>query len=67
MFKIYLIDENYTEDCPSMYTDEQFMNIAESQGFVYSLDKFQRVFNNQALDVDQDCHWIRFICPNNNQ
>ncbi len=47
-----------------MYTDEQFMDIAESQGFVYSLEDFQKHFNNQALDVDQDYHWIRFICPN---
>ena len=59
--QVYMVDENYTEGCPSMYTDEQFMDIAKSQGMAYSLDDFQRVFNNEALHVDQKINWIRFL------
>ena len=61
MLQVYIVDENYTEDCPSTYTDEQFMDIAESQGFVYSIEGFQKQWNDTELDVDQDYHWIRFI------
>ena len=35
--KIYIVDESHTDDCPSMLTDEQFKDVAESQGFVYNL------------------------------
>ena len=59
--KIYIIDESHTDDCPSMYSDEHFMEIAESQGFVYSLEGFQDQWNETKLDVNQDYHWIRFL------
>lgn len=59
--KIYIVDESHTDDCPSMYTDEQFKDVAESQGFVYSLEGFQHQWNETKLDVDQDYHWIRFL------
>ena len=59
--KIYIVDESHTNDCPSMYTDEQFKDVAESQGFVYSLEGFQHQWNATKLDVNQDYHWIRFL------
>lgn len=59
--QVYMVDENHTKVCPSMLTDEQFIDVAKSQGMVFSLDKFQKVFNNQALDVDQNINWIRFL------
>jgi hypothetical protein len=59
--KIYIVDESHTDDCPSMYTDEQFKEAAESQGFVYTLSGFQNQWNATKLDVDQDYHWMRIL------
>ncbi len=61
--RIYIVDENHIDedDCASMYTDEQFKDVAESQGFVYSLEGFQHQWNEDKLNIDQDCHWIRFL------
>jgi hypothetical protein len=59
--KIYIVDEKHTKGCPSTYSDEQFMDEAEYQGVVYSLEGFQKQWNETKLDADPDYHWIRFL------
>jgi hypothetical protein len=60
-FRVYLVDENHVDDCPSTYSDEKFKEVAEEQGFVFSLGGFEKQWNNTKLDVDQDYHWIRIL------
>lgn len=60
-FRVYLVDENHVDDCPSTYSDEKFKQVAEEQGFVFSLGGFEKQWNDTALDVDQDYHWIRIL------
>ena len=40
-------------------TDEEFMNLAEEEGNVYSLEGFQEAFNNS--DVNTEIDIVRFI------
>ena len=70
--RIYLINDrqlDYQE--PTMpssaeyLSDEEFIEIAESEGTVYSLEGFQKEWNNNHLFSDYgdelDQHWIRII------
>jgi hypothetical protein len=59
--KVYLIDTyNYDFDTnPTDWSDEQFMNEAESQGTVYSLKGFEDAFNNEQ--ISEINMFIRFI------
>ena len=60
-FRVYVVDEAHVDDCPSTYSDEKFKQVAEEQGFVFSLGGFEKQWNDTALDVDQDYHWIRIL------
>ena len=57
--RVYVIDQNVSDVYANSKTDEEFMEIAEEQGRVYTLEGFQEAFNleeiNSAIDV------IRFI------
>lgn len=59
--KVYLInDNNYTgTKHTNALTDEEFMDIAEEQGNVYSLKGFEEAFNND--DVSSVCEYIRIL------
>ena len=41
-------------------TDSEFMNIAEEQGLVFTLNSFQESFNSNE-NISTDEHIIRFI------
>ena len=66
--RVYLIDDrqlDYQE--PTMpasaeyFSDEEFIEIAKSEGTVYSLEDFQKEWNTNALIEELDQHWIRII------
>lgn len=66
--RVYLIDDrqlDYQE--PTMpasaeyFSDEEFIEIAEREGTVYSLEGFQKEWNTNALIEELDQHWIRII------
>jgi hypothetical protein len=70
--RVYLIDDrqlDYQE--PTMpssaeyLSNEEFIEIAESEGTVYSLEGFQKEWNNNHLFSDYgdelDQYWIRII------
>ena len=70
--KVYLIDDrqlDYQE--PTMtatgeyISDEEFIEIAEQDGTVYSLDCFQKQWNSNELfeqyGEDLNNHWIRIL------
>ena len=50
--RYYLIDLNVIGDFYLRCSDEEFMSIAEEQGFVYSLEGFQDAFNNCSIDQE---------------
>ena len=56
--RVYMIEVD--EECGSDdYTDEDFMTLAEKQGTVYSLKRFQDEFN-YTENISQS-YYIRFI------
>jgi hypothetical protein len=59
--RVYVVDGiNYEFDTtPEKWDEEVFMNEAEIQGTVYSLEGFQKAHNNSEIDLE-DCY-IRFI------
>ena len=68
-FRVYVVDDRSTDElfdgdvggCPSTFSDEKFKEVAEEQGFVFSLGGFEKQWNATALDVDQHNHWIRIL------
>lgn len=61
--KVYLIDLHKTESGLKHWTltNEEFMDIAERQGYVYSLKGFQSSYNTNGLDDFYIHSVIRFI------
>lgn len=61
--RVYVIEASnslrYDEKIFTQLTDDEFMNIAEEEGRVYSLVGFQEAFNEIEVDTTVDC--IRFI------
>jgi len=53
--KIYVLDQNSHDCFVGGYSDEKFMELAEEDGRVYSLEGFQNAFNmeevNTAVDI----------------
>ena len=61
--RVYLIDlKNDTSDVEvgnwDNLTNEQWINLSESQGYVLSLDGFQKAFNKDEIPFDT---YLRFI------
>lgn len=61
--RVYLIDlNNDTTEVEiggwNNLTDEQWMELSERQGFVLSLDGFQRAYNKEEIPMDT---YLRFI------
>lgn len=56
--RAYLI---HIDSCDNydLLSDDEFMDIAEEQGTVYSLKGFAQAFNNEMID-DLN-YWLRFI------
>jgi hypothetical protein len=66
--RIYLIDDrqvDYQEvdASPRKWTDEEFIEFAESEGTVYSLEGFQKQWNTNQLidDIEIRNHWMRIL------
>ena len=57
--RVYVIDQNVSDVYVNSKTDEEFMEIAEEQGRVYTLDGFQEAFNLEEVNSSIDV--IRFI------
>tara|TARA_R110000824_G_scaffold396081_2_gene597322 strand:+ start:629 stop:832 length:204 start_codon:yes stop_codon:yes gene_type:complete len=66
--RIYLIDDRqvdyqqYTQ-APHKWTDEEFIEFAEHEGTVYSLEGFQNQWNTNQLieEIEVREHWIRIL------
>jgi len=61
--RVYIIDKgikgiDYDEN-PVLWSDEDFIEVAETDGNVYSLEGFKRTFNDN--DFDSKYYIIRFI------
>ena len=66
--RIYLIDDrqvDYQEldASPRHWTDEEFIEFAEGEGTVYSLEGFQKQWNTNQLidDIEIRNHWMRIL------
>jgi len=66
--KVYLIDDrqvDYQEvgASPRKWTDEEFIEFAEYEGTVYSLEGFQKQWNTNQLieEIEVREHWIRIL------
>lgn len=65
--RVYLIDVNevdFEEEMPANtsvleLSDDKFMEIAENQGNVYTINGFQNAFNEEEICVSND--FIRFV------
>ena len=65
--KIYLIDlsndfTNAEIENWNNLSDEKWMKLSETQGKVYSLDEFQKAFNNELIGYET---YLRFITIKN--
>jgi hypothetical protein len=61
--RVYVIDlNNDTSEVEignwNNLTNEQWIDLSERQGYVFSLDGFQKAFNNEEISYDT---YIRFI------
>ena len=59
--RVYVINvDSIDEDIKlNQISDEQFMDISERQGIVFTLKGFENAFNN--INVSTDTDYIRFI------
>ena len=58
--RVYVIDTfNVRERNWNDLTDEEFINLAEEDGNIYTLQGFQEAFNSQDINTEIDV--IRFI------
>ena len=59
--RVYVVNQEDSEKEVLNLTDEEFMEIAEQWGRVYSLQGFQETFNSQKDEVSHSEDFIRFI------
>ena len=66
--KVYLIDDRQVDyqqvgATPHKWTDEEFIEFAEYEGTVYSLEGFQEQWNTNQLieEIEVRRHWIRIL------
>ncbi len=58
--RVFVISEEQAVVCAELLTDEQFMEMAEDEGGVYTLRGFEWAFNNEA-EIYSNLQYIRFI------
>jgi hypothetical protein len=59
--RVYIVNQQDTTKKVEDLTDEEFMDIAELWGRVYTLQGFQDVFDNDKDEVSRSDDFIRFI------
>ena len=66
--RVYLIDDRQVDyqqvgASPRKWTDEEFIEFAESEGTTYSLEDFQKQWNTNQLieEIEIREHWIRIL------
>jgi hypothetical protein len=59
--RVYVVNQQDTTKKVEDLPDEDFMDIAELRGRVYTLQGFQDVFNNDKDEVSHSDDFIRFI------
>lgn len=63
--RVYLVNVGLTEEGVTnedyLLEDEFFMDEAERQGTVFSLNTFASQFNNDEIKINNNTHYIRFI------
>ena len=60
--RIYLVDISdmeFEDDIPTSWSDEKFMTEAEKQGGIYSVNGYQKAFNDD--NINQTSSYVRFI------
>ena len=59
-FRVYVVDvHSDTDELIPLLSDEEFMNVAERNGTVYTLKGFQHAFNNDLINSSEE--FIRII------
>ena len=54
-FRVYIVDvHSDTDELIPLLTDEEFMNMAEHNGTVYSLSGFQHAYNNDLINSNEE-------------
>lgn len=58
--RVYVVDvHSDTNELIPLLSDEEFMNVAECNGTVYTLKSFQHAFNNDLINSSEE--FIRII------
>jgi hypothetical protein len=58
--RVYVVDvHSDTDELIPLLSDEEFMNVAECNGTVYTLQGFQHAFNNDLINSSEE--FIRII------
>lgn len=58
--RVYVVDvHSDTDELIPLLSDEEFMNVAECNGTVYTLKGFQHAFNNDLINSSEE--FIRII------
>lgn len=58
--RVYVVDvHSDTDELIPLLSDEEFMNVAEHNGTVYTLQGFQYAFNNN--EINSSAEFIRII------
>lgn len=59
-FRVYVVDvHSDTDELIPLLSDQEFMNVAEDNGTVYTLQGFQHAFNNDEINSSEE--FIRII------
>ena len=59
-FRVYVVDvHSDTDELIPLLSNEEFMNVAEDNGTVYTLQGFQNAFNNDEINSSEE--FIRII------
>lgn len=59
-FRVYVVDvHSDTDELIPLLSDQEFMNVAEDNGTVYTLQGFQQAFNNDEINSSEE--FIRII------
>ncbi len=65
--RVYLVNTYNLEEKPSVWEDDRFIDEAEMQGRIYTLETFQRAFNYAQGNIDIATDYVRFISTPLNQ
>ena len=58
--RVYVVDvHSDTDELIPLLSDEEFMNVSEDNGTVYTLKGFQHAFNNDLINSSEE--FIRII------